>query len=381
MKANKERNVYSENDCSYTDSSNNHIGSASYFSSYENLDVHRIMLSDRPRTTSYRKAILENRSLFQGKVVMDVGAGTGMLSLFAVEAGATKVYAIEASNVALIARDIVRQNHLESIIDVFSCQVEDFILPNSEKVDVIISEWMGFYLLHESMLSSVIFARDKFLKDSGSMFPCVARIYACPSNLQDFHEKEIQFWDNVYGYNFSVVKQSVLQNKQNSPQIMLVSNTELLSEPELIKCFHLMRCGLEDLRTIQTKHFISSLRKDICRGIVLWFDCEFPSADAEGVVLSTAPDSEPTHWKQTVIVLPVTIELDAGDVIGFSVEFAQSKENYRHYHIKFEILGDDVEHPVPCKCGTARCTLVKAFLEEQDQEEMDETGKIIDITI
>lgn len=58
--------------------------------------------------------------------------------------------------------------------------MEDLTLPNDLKVDVIISEWMGFYLLHEGMLDSVIMARDKFLKEGGLMFPESATIYSAP---------------------------------------------------------------------------------------------------------------------------------------------------------------------------------------------------------
>lgn len=56
--------------------------------------------------------------------------------------------------------------------------VEKIDLP--EKVDIIISEWMGFYLLHEGMLDSVIFARDKFLKPNGLMLPESAALYCAP---------------------------------------------------------------------------------------------------------------------------------------------------------------------------------------------------------
>lgn len=45
------------------------------------------------------------------------------------------------------------------------------------KVDIIISEWMGFCLLYESMLDSVLFARDRFLVKDGLMFPDRAKIY------------------------------------------------------------------------------------------------------------------------------------------------------------------------------------------------------------
>jgi predicted RNA methylase len=353
----------------------------SYFASYENLDVHRLMLNDRPRTEGYRKAMMQNRELFHGKIVMDVGCGTGILSLFAAEAGARKVYSIEASNIALIARDIVRQNNLQNIIEVFSCQVEDFMLPDSEKVDVIISEWMGFYLLHESMLDSVLLARDKFLKISGTMFPILASLYACPSNLNSFFEQEIDFWDNVYGYDFSVVKQVVVQNKQQSPQIISVDHNELVAQPEMIKQFDLMHVTSEDVKQFESKFFTSSTENNLCRGIVLWFDCEFPTnvkSDPNSLVLSTSPSCPSTHWKQTVIALPTEISLKAGDVIGFNIKLSQSVSNHRHYNIEVKVLSDDEEHPVPCNCGLARCKLIKAFMQEHN--EFDDNEEVIDIS-
>lgn len=351
----------------------------SYFTSYENLDVHRLMLNDHPRVGSYRQAILQNKALFQDKIVMDIGCGTGILSLFAAEAGAKKVYAIEASNISLIARNIVKQNNLQNVIEVFSCQVEDFILPNSEKVDVIVSEWMGFYLLHESMLDSVISARDKCLKDSGTMFPRTASIYASPSNLGGFYKQEIDFWDTVYDYDFSVVKQVVLHNKQQSPQITSVESTELISEPELVRQFDLMTVSLDDVKQFECKFFTSSIQKNICRGIVLWFDCEFPKdtkSEKCSIVLSTSPRCPSTHWKQTVILLPTEINLESGDVIGFNIQLSQSATNHRHYNIQVEVLSDDEDHPLPCSCGLARCKLIKAFMQEQD--ELDGNGEVID---
>lgn len=65
---------------------------------------------DEVRTTHYRNAILNNKMDFEGKIVLDVGAGSGILSLFAAQAGAAKVYAIEASNMAISARALVHAN-------------------------------------------------------------------------------------------------------------------------------------------------------------------------------------------------------------------------------------------------------------------------------
>jgi histone-arginine methyltransferase CARM1 len=65
------------------------------------------MLMDEIRTNCYRNAILNNKLDFHDKVVLDVGAGSGILSLFAAQAGARKVYAIEGSNMADSARALV----------------------------------------------------------------------------------------------------------------------------------------------------------------------------------------------------------------------------------------------------------------------------------
>lgn len=83
------------------------------------------MLEDDIRTGIYRKAILDNKELFQGKIVMDVGAGTSILSIFAAQAGAKKVYAVEASNMADHAKALIAHNDLANIIEVICAKVED----------------------------------------------------------------------------------------------------------------------------------------------------------------------------------------------------------------------------------------------------------------
>ncbi|CAH2089461.1 unnamed protein product [Euphydryas editha] len=151
-----------------------------YFPSYEDLETHRLMLEDHPRTDAYRKAILENKAYFKDKIVMDVGCGTGILSIFCAQAGAKKVYAVESSKLAKIAKEVIEENNFEKIIKVLYSKVEDVALPRDIKVDAIVSEWMGFHLLHEGMLDSVLIARDKFLKPDGEMFPESAVIYVAP---------------------------------------------------------------------------------------------------------------------------------------------------------------------------------------------------------
>jgi hypothetical protein len=64
----------------------------------------------------------------------------------------------------------IRENGYDDIIVPIKGRIEDVTLP-VEKVDAIVSEWMGYFLLFESMLDSLIFARDKYLNKNGIMLP------------------------------------------------------------------------------------------------------------------------------------------------------------------------------------------------------------------
>ena len=125
------------------------------------------MLQDYVRTGTYRHAFMSNTTDFTDKVVLDVGTGTGILALFAVQAGARKVYAVEASESAEVARTLVAANGYADKIEIIQGKLEEINLP--EKVDIIISEPIGFLLVHERMLETYAVARERFLKPGGWM--------------------------------------------------------------------------------------------------------------------------------------------------------------------------------------------------------------------
>ncbi|XP_024094977.3 protein arginine N-methyltransferase 2 isoform X4 [Pongo abelii] len=117
-----------------------------YFGSYGTLKLHLEMLADQPRTTKYHSVILQNKESLTDKVILDVGCGTGIISLFCAHYARPKaVYAVEASEMAQHTGQLVLQNGFADIITVFQQKVEDVVLP--EKVDVLVSEWMGTCLL------------------------------------------------------------------------------------------------------------------------------------------------------------------------------------------------------------------------------------------
>ena len=164
-----------------------------YFNSYSNFNIHEEMIKDKVRTGTYQKAILDNKEIFEGKIVLDVGCGTGILSTFAVKAGAAHVYGIEYADIADYAKEIIKKNKMDGKITVIQSKVEETELPVKE-VDIIISEWMGYFLLYESMLDTVIFARDKWLKKGGLMFPDRAQLFVAALEDDFFKYKKIDSW-------------------------------------------------------------------------------------------------------------------------------------------------------------------------------------------
>ena len=88
-----------------------HLSAVSLFS-----DIHAVMIQDRVRTSSYASFIMTSSALFQDAIVLDVGCGTGILSLFAARAGAKRVIAVDASDIALKARRIVEANGYGDVI-------------------------------------------------------------------------------------------------------------------------------------------------------------------------------------------------------------------------------------------------------------------------
>ena len=71
-----------------------------YFGSYSHFGIHEEMLKDNVRTGAYMKACLENKEQFKGKIVLDIGCGTGILSIFAAKAGAKHVYGVDNAEIA-----------------------------------------------------------------------------------------------------------------------------------------------------------------------------------------------------------------------------------------------------------------------------------------
>lgn len=298
-----------------------------YFNSYSTFYIHEEMIKDKVRTGSYKKAIDDNAEIFKGKIVLDIGCGTGILSIFAAKAGAKHVYGIEFADIADYAKEIVKENNLSDKITIIKAKVEDVDLP-VKKVDIIISEWMGYFLIYESMLDTVLYARDKWLDKNGYILPDRARIFLASIEDGEYRYNKVDSWSNVYGFDMSCLRNTAL-----AEPLIDVSEAENVNS-SIAKVFDI------DLYTVKKDDLdfsagfeIEFTKNNQCHGIITWFDVIFQKLPSR-VVLPTGPFDTPTHWKQVIFYLDKEIEVKKGEVLKGNIAAIKDKGNYRFIDIK-----------------------------------------------
>uniref|UniRef100_A0A5S6QK63 type I protein arginine methyltransferase n=1 Tax=Trichuris muris TaxID=70415 RepID=A0A5S6QK63_TRIMR len=296
-----------------------------YFDSYAHFGIHEEMLKDEVRTLTYRNAIYHNSHLFRGKVVLDVGSGTGILSMFAAHAGARRVIGIEFSKIAVQSQDIIRRNRLEHVITILQQKVEDVTeLPDGiENVDIIVSEWMGYCLFYESMLNTVIYARDKWLAPNGIIFPDRASLYICAIEDRQYKDEKINWWENVYGFDMSSIRKVAI----SEPLVDVVDPNQVVTNCALLKSVDLYTVKVEDLSW--TNSFkLTANRNDFIQAMVTYFTVDFSKCH-KPIGFSTAPDKRYTHWKQTVFYLEDSITIKRGEAINGTMSVRPNEKNNR----------------------------------------------------
>ncbi|OZJ06784.1 hypothetical protein BZG36_00407 [Bifiguratus adelaidae] len=301
-----------------------------YFDSYAHFGIHEEMLKDDVRTTSYRTAIYQNRHLFQDKIVLDVGCGTGILSMFAVKAGAKHVYGVDMSNIIHQAKQIVQDNNMSDKITLIQAKMEEVQLPVQE-VDIIVSEWMGYFLLYESMLDTVIVARDRYLKKEGGLiFPDCATMYLAAIEDEDYKAEKFGYWDNVYGFNYSSLKNVVMKE----PLVDYVEAKAVVTSPFALKTLDLYTVTKADL-AFEVPFKMKAARDDFVHAFVSWFDICFLRCPRT-VRFSTGPHAKRTHWKQTVFYIDETLAIKGGEWIDGVLRSKPSENNPRHLEIEID---------------------------------------------
>ncbi|MCJ1282559.1 type I protein arginine N-methyltransferase Rmt1 [Xylographa opegraphella] len=321
-----------------------------YFNSYNHHGIHEEMLKDEVRTKSYRDAIYQNRHIFKDKIVLDVGCGTSILSMFAVKAGAKHVIGVDMSTIIEKAKEIVEVNGMSDKITLLQGKMEEVELP-FPKVDIIISEWMGYFLLYESMLDTVLYARDKYLAPGGLIFPDKATIFMAAIEDGDYKDEKIGFWDNVYGFDYSPLKDTAL----TEPLVDTVEMKAVVTDPTAVKTIDLYTVTPADL-AFEASFTLDVRRNDFIHALIAWFDIDF-TACHKPIRFSTGPHTKYTHWKQTVFYLREVLTVEQGEQIHGVLTSKPNDTKKRDLDIKisYQLDTDDANRTAEGACEYQMC--------------------------
>lgn len=305
-----------------------------YFNSYNHYGVHEDVMKDSITTAAYVKAVKQNAHLFRGALVLDACAGLGVCALLAAQAGAKKVIAIEAQpELVMMASKVALQNGYGPEVLEFVCGRPATIerLPGGiEQVDLIISEWMGYFLMYEARLGDVLQARDRWLKPGGLMLPDRAKMYIAMLEDSAYRERHFDFYGNVWGFDFSAMKVPA----HSEPVVAPYDHLQLLSSPCCVLDLNLCTCTPEDCFHMASQFQVACRREGKANAVLAWFEIRFDTCH-KPIAFATGPESPPTCWKQTAFFLSGSpLAVKAGDRVRGMFAVRKPSEVRRNIDIK-----------------------------------------------
>jgi predicted RNA methylase len=286
-----------------------------------NIENHFWMLKDVVRTETYRRAI--ERNIKAGDIVLDLGAGTGILSFFAAKAKAEKVYALEKrQDLALVIRKLSEENNLTEIVEVL--QQSSHLLEASQldpRPNIMISEILGNAILEENILEFTMDARDRLLAPGAKLIPSKLKIdvFAFDSgNLAD-KRLEVEAIEQQYQLHFETLKTVLINKPYMRMQTVNPLAIKIMSDPVEVKQF--------DFYQMTDAHFESKITliarqegsiDSFCAYFTAWLD--------EETTLSNSPWSASTHWTQLVFQFAQKRWVKAGEEIRIVFQYNGSSQ-------------------------------------------------------
>jgi protein arginine N-methyltransferase 1 len=252
--------------------------------------VQERLLVDRERCERFREAI--RRAVRPGDVVVDVGAGTGLLSFFAAsEAGAKRVYAIEMSRVAEVASRLIEANGLEERVELIWGNSRKVTLP--ERCDVLISETLSTFCFDtEDIIGTMADARKRFLKPGGRMIPESCKTFLVPFTSDQCGLGRLP--SRFYGFDYQAFRQA----RFAAPHLLRASGKDFTTLADVAVC-HEIDFRRDNEAPAETMIPFSVSKPGRLDGFLGWFEAELGDA----VKISNSPWLPLTAWWQ--IYFPV----------------------------------------------------------------------------
>ena len=270
----------------------------------EILDYHRSMLVDETRMCAFRDAIAA--TVRPGDVVVDIGAGTGVLSFLACMAGARRVYAAESGPVIDLARELSRANGFDEriiFIPEWSTTIE---IP--EPVDVVITETIGNAAFDEGIVAWTIDARRRFLREGGRVVPRTVELWMAAAESWDDHA-EVSDWSAPFlPVDYTAARRRAEQTLWSAD----LAADDLLTPPTPV--------AEVDLRMVEDPVVDASGELRVHRdGTLHGMACWFRSELADGISLTNAPPTPSPSWCQGFLAVPRPLAVTAGDLLDWQI--------------------------------------------------------------
>ncbi|WP_441249460.1 50S ribosomal protein L11 methyltransferase [Kitasatospora sp. McL0602] len=276
---------------------------------------HFAMLNDHERNDALAVAL--ERVVPAGATVLDIGAGTGLLAMMAVKAGARHVYSCEANPVmAEIARQVVADHGFADSITVLGTFSTDLVVGRDlpGRVDAVISEIVDCGLIGEGLLPSVRHARESLLRPGGVMLPRAARVLG--SLVQSEVAAGLNRVDNASGFDVSLL--NTLATAGHFPVRLHTWPHRLLSAPVELASF--------DLESGQLGPGSSTLEIPVraegtAHALAAWFELDLGG----GVTLRNSPENVSSHWMQAMIPLPEPVQVSPADPLTLELSWTETR--------------------------------------------------------
>ena len=278
------------------------------------LGAYGSMLADRVRVDAYSQAL--RKTVREGSVVVEIGTGPGIFAVLACQLGASRVYAIEPSEIIQVAREVAAANGCADKIEFFEEFSNRVTLPT--RADVILSDLRGVLPLFERHIPAIVDARHRFLAPGGTLIPRRDTLWAAIVEAPKPYGEFVDPWDhNSLGQDLSAARQLIVNNSQK----VRVSPEQLLTAHQLWTTLDYGSVENPDVRgnldwTVE--------RAGTGHGILVWFDAEL----AEGIGFSNAPFAPETIYGSLFLPWTQPVSLAPGQAVGVSLEAKLVEHDY-----------------------------------------------------
>ncbi|HEY9464431.1 MAG TPA: 50S ribosomal protein L11 methyltransferase [Vicinamibacterales bacterium] len=272
------------------------------------LEFHAFCLTDTGSRLDQFAAAIAAR-IRPGDTVVDLGAGTGILSFLACRAGARRVYAIEGGESLEFARLLAAQNGFADRVEFINKPSTHVVLP--ERVNAIVGDIHDTFGLQASGLTAMMDARDRFLAPGGVLIPRSIQLMVAPVEAPEIYQKRIDVWNTrVHGIDVSPLRALAV----NQPGPARVERSQLLTEPTAFATIELMH--------VSDPHVGGAVSCEVTRDGTMHGICGcFVTTLADGIRMGNVPgDSGTTNFAHAYFPIESPVRVRAADRIAIRLD-------------------------------------------------------------